>query len=98
MRSGLEFTAQALRTNVESADELSTSFTAAYGATLRRHHNFLVKGVFAVAMKACPYRADFYAKLGGDAARVAAELRAWLGALERIVAVLHAFLGANGLK
>lgn len=36
-------------------------------------------------MKACPYRKDFYAKLGTPEDRVRAQLREWLDALDRIV-------------
>lgn len=89
---GLEFTAQALRKNVSNPqEELSASFTDAYGNTLKKHHNFVVKGVFGVAMKACPYRADFYRKLGDDEAKVKEQLQEWLTALENIVNILNQF-------
>ena len=39
-----------------------------------------------LAMKACPYRATFYPKLGEPQAEVAVKLEAWLSALEKIVA------------
>lgn len=41
-------------------------------------------------MKACPYRADFYKKLGDDEEKVLAQLQEWLAALEQIVAILNA--------
>lgn len=44
-----------------------------------------------MAMKACPYRKDFYAKLGDDLNKVMAELEEWLAALEKIVAIIEAF-------
>lgn len=37
-------------------------------------------------MKACPYRATFYPKLGEPQAEVLPKLEAWLAALEAIVA------------
>jgi hypothetical protein len=37
-------------------------------------------------MKACPYRATFYPKLGEPQDEVLAKLDAWLAALEAIVA------------
>lgn len=43
-------------------------------------------------MKACPYRKDFYAKLGDDEAKVQTELDAWVKALEDIVQILNDFL------
>jgi len=94
LNRGLEFTSQALRKNCDTPnEELTDSFTKAYGDTLKQHHNFMVKGVFTVAMKACPYRADFYKQLGGDdAAETERQLKEWLVALEKIVAILNAFL------
>jgi hypothetical protein len=44
-----------------------------------------------MAMKACPYRKDFYAKLGGDQEKVAKQLNEWLQALEKLLAVLVKF-------
>lgn len=44
-----------------------------------------------LAMKACPYRADFYAKLGSPPERVDEELHKWLDALEKIVKQLQDF-------
>lgn len=58
----------------------------------------MVKPIFSAAMSACPYRRDFYAKLGEDEARVAEELRVWLAALERILVVLKAFLERKEAK
>lgn len=83
---GLDFTAQALRRSLgDKSEELSTSFTKAYEGSLKQYHNFVVKGAFSLAMKACPYRTDFYAKLGSPPEKVDAELEKWLSALERIV-------------
>lgn len=57
----------------------------------------MVKGIFGVAMKACPYRADFYKKLGGeDVARTNEQLQEWLSALENIVGILNRYL--EGVK
>jgi hypothetical protein len=36
-------------------------------------------------MKACPYRVDFYKKLGNDQSKVDKQMADWLDALERIV-------------
>lgn len=90
---GLSFTAKALRNSVSNpSQEIATSFTESYGVTLSKFHNMIVRGVFKVAMKACPYRKDFYAKLGDDQALVLVQLEEWLTALEDIVAIIEAFL------
>ena len=96
---GLDFTSIALSQNVASAsEELSVSFRDAYGATLKPHHSFLVKPIFSAAMSATPYRKDFYAKLGADLDEVAAQLRVWLASLEKILAILKAFLDRKEAK
>jgi hypothetical protein len=93
---GLEFTCIALSQNVaKPTEELADSFRGAYGSTLKPHHSFLVKPVFSAAMGACPYRKDFYIKLGSDEAKVQEELKEYLAALERIVGVLKEFLASK---
>ncbi|KAF2261315.1 glycolipid transfer protein-like protein HET-C2 [Lojkania enalia] len=91
---GLDFTAQALRQNLSNASqELSDSFRAAYGNTLKPHHSFVIKPIFSAAMSATPYRKDFYKKLGGDAKVVEERLGEWLKALEERVEILKEFQG-----
>ncbi|ORX90638.1 glycolipid transfer protein [Basidiobolus meristosporus CBS 931.73] len=89
---GLDFTSKALRRNLENPEEeLSKSFTEAYGLTLKQYHSFVVRPIFSLAMKACPYRKDFYAKLGSDLSTVQAEMNQWLTALEKLVAQMNEF-------
>jgi len=97
--SGLDFTAQALRHNLTHPnEELSTSFREAYGKTLKQYHSFLIKPIFSAAMGACPYRKDFYAKLGDNPADVQRGLQSWLEALEERVKILQAFLATKEAK
>lgn len=58
----------------------------------------MVKPIFSAAMSACPYRKDFYSKLGEDQEKVLSELRVWLAALEKIIAVLKGFLDRKEAK
>ncbi|KAG9245799.1 glycolipid transfer protein domain-containing protein [Calycina marina] len=96
---GLDFTCIALCQNLAtSTEELSASFRTAYGSTLKPHHSFLVKPIFSAAMSACPYRKDFYVKLGEDPDKVAAELRVWLASLTQLIAVLKGFLDRKEAK
>ncbi|KAJ5119148.1 hypothetical protein N7448_010855 [Penicillium atrosanguineum] len=89
---GLDFTAQALRHNLENPkEELSASFRHAYGGTLKPHHSFLVKPIFSAAMSATPYRADFYKKLGSDQSKVNTSMEKEVAALEKVVAILKTF-------
>lgn len=88
---GLDFTAQALRRSIENPEEeLNVSFTKAYEATLRKHHNMMVRPVFALAMKACPYRKDFYQKIGVLTDAALEVMKTWLQALETILATINA--------
>ena len=96
---GLDFTAQGLRANLSNpSSELSESFRAAYGNTLKPHHSFMVKPIFSAAMSATPYRKTFYANLGDDQPRVNKELDAWLTSLEKIVGFLKEFQGRKEAK
>ncbi|KAL2364699.1 hypothetical protein RJZ56_002363 [Blastomyces dermatitidis] len=96
---GLDFTAKALRHNISHPnEELSASFRAAYGDTLKPHHNFLVKPIFVAAMGATPYRKDFYRKLGDDPAKCQAALELSTASLEKIVSILKDFLETPEVK
>ncbi|KAL7788959.1 glycolipid transfer domain-containing protein [Trichoderma ceciliae] len=96
---GLEFTCLALSANVaKPSEELADSFRTAYGSTLKPHHSFLIKPVFSAAMSACPYRADFYVKLGSDQEQVTSDLRVYLASLEKIVGILKGFLESKEAK
>ncbi|KAF6755144.1 glycolipid transfer protein domain-containing protein [Ephemerocybe angulata] len=96
---GLEFTHLGLSYNLSNhSQELSDSFSQAYSSTLKPHHGFMVKPIFSAAMSMCPYRTDFYAKLGGDNDSVKGQLREYLGVLERIVAILKEFMGSEEAK
>ncbi|KAK4520808.1 uncharacterized protein ATC70_006688 [Mucor velutinosus] len=93
---GLDFTAQALRRSMDNpAEELNISFTKAYEATLRKHHNMLVRPVFSLAMKACPYRKDFYEKIGVLSDAALAQMKQWVDALENIIRIIQDVFKAN---
>lgn len=92
IRSGLDFTAQALRHNLNNpTKELSDSFREAYGGTLKPHHSFMVKPIFSAAMSATPYRKTFYAKLGDDEGKVVSSMEKEVAALENVVTILKSF-------
>ncbi|CAO3587283.1 unnamed protein product [Absidia cylindrospora] len=93
---GLDFTAQALRRSItDQAEELTVSFTKAYEATLRKFHGMLVRPVFSLAMKACPYRKAFYEKINVTNDESLAVMSGWLGALEAIIATAQAVFVAH---
>jgi hypothetical protein len=51
-----------------------------------------------MAMKACPYRNDFYGKLGTDQTQVKQDLSAYLGGLRTVVTNIQSFYVAKNLK
>lgn len=90
---GLEFTAVAMRNTLNNPnEELSKSFTDSYAVTLSKYHGMLVRPVFKLAMKACPYRKDLFEKLGSPLEKVIEQLKEWLGALEKLVKIIQTFL------
>ncbi|KIW63116.1 hypothetical protein PV04_09992 [Phialophora macrospora] len=109
---GLDFTAQAMRSDlttnaaVKTTDqkptkELADGFRASYKNTLAPHHGLLIKPIFSAAMSATPYRKDFYARLSGegtDPETTRQELERWVTALEKRVAILKAFLATKEAK
>ena len=49
---GLAFTCKALQiAQADKSKELAVAFSEAYEATLRKYHNFVVKGIFAVSAR-----------------------------------------------
>ncbi|KAJ2724307.1 hypothetical protein GGI07_002081 [Coemansia sp. Benny D115] len=99
LNRGLEFTAHGVSNNLKNTKaEVSDSFVIAYGNTLKQFHNFIVKGIFSLAIKACPSREDFYKLLGSDLEEVTKRLAVWVDALQDIVLRLNVFYskGAYG--
>lgn len=51
--------------NVKNGErDLPTALNQAYSVTLKRYHGWVVKGIFALAVKAAPYHDDFIRALG----------------------------------
>jgi hypothetical protein len=97
---GLSFTCKSLQNaQTNQSEELSVAFTKGYEGSLKTFHNFVVKGIFAVAMKGCPYRKDFYEKLAADpdggpsvpSDKLNEELNKWLAGLDAIVKRVEEF-------
>jgi len=94
LKRALEFTSLGLRLNFhDKQQELSTSSQKAYESTLSPFHNFLIRPIFTVAMKACPKRSEFYQKLqqGLDSLEFEKNFSEWLKALEQLVSILIEF-------
>ncbi|PVU87155.1 hypothetical protein BB559_006190 [Furculomyces boomerangus] len=91
LKRGLEFCALAIIKNIQNVtEELSQSFTNAYNETLKQYHNFLIKPIFLLAMKACPTASVFYSKIGSSPT-LKDELLVWAKALKAFTDRLDAF-------
>ncbi|KAJ3310344.1 hypothetical protein HDV04_005095 [Boothiomyces sp. JEL0838] len=100
LKRGLEFTCLALKLNLENeSEELQTSFTKAYEQTLSKHHSFLIRPIFSVAMKACPYRKDFYANLShGEDQKLNEQLKSWVAGLDEKLKVIVDFYQKENIQ
>ena len=99
--SGLLFTLRALqnvRSSPQTEDRLQPSFQKAYDAVLKRHHNFAIRTVVQVALRACPKRKEFYDRIaqGGTQDKLDSELARWLGGLEMILLRMMDFYAMGG--
>lgn len=63
LKRGLEFIREFLREVCSGGPDLSECATNAYTRTLKNYHGWVVRGVFAVAVKALPYRDEFLSHL-----------------------------------
>ncbi|EPY80623.1 hypothetical protein CB1_000813008 [Camelus ferus] len=79
----------------------------AYGKTLRQHHGWVVRGVFALALRAAPSYEDFVAALTikeGDHQKAAfsvgmqRDLSLYLPAMEKQLAILDTLYEVHGLE
>jgi len=93
---GLHFTQVGMQNSFHKDEELSVSFNKGYETTLKQHHSFVVRPIFSLAMKACPYRKDFYEKLGAGRPNFATEFEKWLAALTSIVKHMQDFYAEGG--
>ncbi|KAG6909817.1 hypothetical protein DXG01_015310 [Tephrocybe rancida] len=95
----LSFACKALQNSqANQREELTVSCNKAYKESLDQFHNFVIKATFAVAMKACPERGDFYNKLAADPngapqsqEALKAQLTKWLEGLNSVVTQLEGF-------
>ena len=96
---GLQFF-KGFLTDVKNGEkDIQTALNNAYGKTLRQHHGWVVRGVFALALRTTPSYEDFVAALTikeGDHQKEAfsigmqRDLSLYLPAMEKQMAILDA--------
>ncbi|KAK1334800.1 hypothetical protein QTO34_004368 [Cnephaeus nilssonii] len=107
LKRGLKFLKGFLTEVKNGEKDIQTALNNAYGKTLRQHHGWVVRGVFALALRAAPSYEDFVAALTikeGDHQKAAfsagmqRDLSLYLPAMERQLAILDALYDAHGLE
>ena len=100
LKRALSFIRIFLAQYVEGA-QLKDCAGTAYTESLRKYHNFLVRGVFSMAMKAVPSREGFSKALGGEGATeedVVAEVKVYAEAMAAVLEDIDAFYSAESLE
>jgi len=96
---GLLFTFHSLKNSRDNANEdLQASFRRAYDTVLKHHHNFAIRAIVHVALRACPRRQDFYKTIaqGGSPEKLDSELGRWLDGLHAILQRMVVFYEQGG--
>ncbi|XP_014669282.1 PREDICTED: oxysterol-binding protein homolog 1-like isoform X3 [Priapulus caudatus] len=106
LNRGTEFIVRILQEFLQADTELYECVQQAYNDTLKQYHSWVVRGVFALALKAVPYRRDFIIKCErqpGDHLRpnynsqLEKDIKSYVTALSAIVHLLSSFYTKHGL-
>ncbi|XP_066094301.1 pleckstrin homology domain-containing family A member 8 isoform X2 [Saccopteryx bilineata] len=107
LKRGLKFLKGFLTEVKNGEKDIQTALNNAYGKTLRQHHGWVVRGVFALALRAAPSYEDFVAALTikeGDHRKAAfsagmqRDLSLYLPAMEKQLAILDSLYEVHGLE
>lgn len=97
LKRALEFMQVFLAEVARGEKDLAVAAGTAYGKTLRRYHGWVVRGVFALAVKAVPYRSDFLTSLGSTEKSIAPhkdvirDMKLCVEGLSRVTNILNQF-------
>ncbi|XP_028926875.1 pleckstrin homology domain-containing family A member 8 [Ornithorhynchus anatinus] len=107
LKRGLKFLKGFLTEVKNGEKDIQTALNNAYGKTLRQHHGWVVRGVFALALRAAPSYEDFVAALTvreGDDQKEAfsigmeRDLNVYLPAMEKQLEILDTLYEVHGLE
>ncbi|XP_054995710.1 pleckstrin homology domain-containing family A member 8 [Sorex araneus] len=107
LKRGLKFLKGFLTEVKNGEKDIQIALNNAYGKTLRQHHGWVVRGVFALALRAAPSYEDFVAALTikeGDhqkeafSAGMQKDLSLYLPAMEKQLAILDTLYEVHGLE
>ncbi|XP_010072947.1 PREDICTED: pleckstrin homology domain-containing family A member 8, partial [Pterocles gutturalis] len=107
LKRGLKFL-KGFLTEVKNGEKnIQTALNNAYGKTLRQHHGWVVRGVFALALRAAPTYEDFVAALSVEECDPQEEtfykgmqrdLNIYLPAMEKQLSILDTLYEVHGLE
>uniref|UniRef100_A0A663MIU6 Pleckstrin homology domain-containing family A member 8 n=3 Tax=Athene cunicularia TaxID=194338 RepID=A0A663MIU6_ATHCN len=107
LKRGLKFL-KGFLTEVKNGEKnIQTALNNAYGKTLRQHHGWVVRGVFALALRAAPTYEDFVAALSVEECDLQEEtfykgmqrdLNIYLPAMEKQLTILDTLYEVHGLE
>ncbi|XP_065834793.1 pleckstrin homology domain-containing family A member 8-like isoform X2 [Oscarella lobularis] len=101
LKRGLEFIHCFLIEVVHGQQDLTVAAGKAYERTLRRFHGWIVRGVFALAVKAVPYRVNFMKALGmpegGSEEQVVRDAVSMANALGSILSAINLYYQKHNL-
>ncbi|XP_060074304.1 pleckstrin homology domain-containing family A member 8-like [Ylistrum balloti] len=106
MKRGLEFIREIFKEMLDGQPDLSLAVNNAYSRTLKPFHGWVVRGVFAVAVKALPYKEVFITQLNapghvGEGSlfiqSLMADLDSYCTALDEVIKILKDFYKSNSL-
>merc|ERR1711935_259212 len=104
LKRGLTFVKEFLKNVAQGEQDLTKALQDAYTTSLARHHGWVVRGVFHLAVKAAPYYNDLIeALLDGSSdedtiATLMSSMTSYTNALERILDILDEFYRENQLE
>merc|ERR1719383_152319 len=104
LKRGLTFVKEFLKNVTQGEEDLTRALQNAYTSSLARHHGWVVRGVFHLAVKAAPYYNDFIDALtdGSNEPGVKGQLMEamtnYTNSLERILDILDEFYQENQLE
>lgn len=106
LKRGLRFIQVFLDNLKDGKRSSANALSEAYAETLRKYHNWVVRGIFAVAARATPNSADFYKVLGSipettdetiPSSVLVRDIDNYVTALDVVIAVLDSFYDRHGL-
>ncbi|KAK3577185.1 hypothetical protein CHS0354_037525 [Potamilus streckersoni] len=108
MKRGLQFVSIFMQELVKGEQDLGTAVSKAYTGSLKPYHGWVVRGVFAVAVKALPYRSTFLSLLKDQNGKeiedeelflqsLLSDMDAYVTAMDVLIKILSDFYKKQGL-